>query len=370
MPDSIATMTDQQHIERAVQRTVGKMARDVLAYFNGGAKPDLTPEQMEELKSTTAYRQLTELATVARQSGSGRYVETVLELAYEFYRASRMAARLLEHELNRLEFLDSHERAMGRAHLGKQKIAKAFRNETALYSLNLWISPTITSGEASIGSRWPLLTAPESNLRDVVAKYFRTGVRCPWFEKILLEALVTTKTFEMAQRVKEDADLTDGPTTWRRFMWKLIYHRTQGKSPLYEIAIGATSILTSLFALAAIAAVAWYSADALDGDYALWGYLGLLACGLVALNWVGRLVTRRVVGWATSEADFTPRGTARTLREMYSACRIVTDHQMSLHILRDTLLRCNANRVTFEQITQGLVERAINSGETMWFSGN
>ena len=30
MPDSIATMTDQQHIERAVQRTVGKMARDVL----------------------------------------------------------------------------------------------------------------------------------------------------------------------------------------------------------------------------------------------------------------------------------------------------------------------------------------------------
>lgn len=370
MPDSVAMTTDQQHIERAVQRTVEKMARDVLGLFNGGAKPDLTPDQIKELERSKAHRQLTELAAAAGEAGGGWYVDAVLELAYEFYSSSRVAARLLEHELNRLEYEDNVERTMGRAHLGKQKIARGFRNENALYSLNLWITLSMTSAGASVGSRWPLLTAPGSDLPDIVAQYFRTGVRCPWFEKMLLEALVTTKTLEMAQRFKKDADLTYGPTTWRWFMWKVIYHRTQGKSPMYEIAIGATNILTSLFVLAAIAALAWYSRDALDGAYALWGYLGLLACGMMALNWVGRFVTRRVFRWATAETDFTPRGTARTLGQMYSACRVVTERQMSLHIVRDTLLRCNANRAAFSQITQGLVERAINNGETMWFGGN
>jgi len=373
-------MSDEQRIERAVQSTVEKMAGDVLELFNKNVRPDLTPEQIKELKETPAYRQLTELAAAAR--GSGRvwhgesagvwHAEMTLDLAYKFFRSSRGAVRLLEVEIKQLEIMDDFERDMKRPHLGKAKIAKTFRNESALHRLSLWITPSIKAGYvASIGSRWPILTAPESDLGGIVAGYFRTSVRCPWFEKMLLEALVTTETFKMAERFKEDAYLTYGPTNWRWFMWKLIYHWTQGKSPVYYYsAIEATRFLTNLFVLAALATLAWYSADALDGDYALWGYLGLLASGLLALNWLGRFITRRVVGWAAPESDFTPSGTARALREMYSACQFVTDPQMSLHVVRDTLLRCNANRAAFDQITQGLVERAINDGETMWFSSN
>ena len=173
-----------------------------------------------------------------------------------------MAARLLEHELNRLEFLDSHERAMGRAHLESKRLQRRFATRRRFTALTCGFRRRSQACQASIGSRWPL-TAPEEQLRDVVAKYFRTGVRCPWFEKILLEALVTTKTFEMAQRVKEDADLTDGPTTWRRFMWKLIYHRNRMQVTSVRDCDRATrSDSEAGVALAAIAVVAWYSADA------------------------------------------------------------------------------------------------------------
>lgn len=357
-----ASESDRKFIDREVQRSVEGMAQALISIrfadtrkrrvlVSSNDSVDLTPEQSKQITKAIAHQQLHEIALTAfEQGGELSKVRAVLSAAQNFYSASGMAYRQLE--IIQYSTVSQHKRD-----------APLIRNEQALDSLNLWLPCAVSGNEGNLG-RNSMLCADRDMLREAAAEYYQTGLRCSWFEKMLLEALVAAESWATIQEVKRNPVLSLGKFgLTRSFLWSWVYETTGGKSPQHELLIGVVNLALGLLAAIALGCLAWISAEKLETDEALWGYVGLLFCGWILLNWIGKFVVQMVLRWATPPTAASARGLQKTLWELDTVCRLVAVPAMSLHIVRDALLRCAENNAVLDQITQGLVERGIRDGD-------
>lgn len=365
MADKEIDPRDLASIKRAVQKTVERMAHHLLSVQFSETREcmeltlnhhdfDLTPEQRAEASTTGAYRQLMGLAAAAYSRGEGLIsVGKALSAANRFFQSNGMAYRLLEREQSA-----TAER--------RKKGAALIRNEAVLGRLTLWTTPMLTDNTAAIGTE-SMRCADRDGLRQAAGIFFDSGVRCQWFEKMLLQALVAAEAHSTSLEFRSNPVFAHGPVgLWRTFVWAWVFEKSKGESPKHEFLLWVGEALTNAATFVALAALAWFSVEKLDRDDALWGYLGLLVCGAVALNWVGRFITRRIVQWATPPNKLNLTGWGAIAWNLTLARGAVLANPISLQLARETLGRCAASGVVFDQLAFCLLDRAIAAGEFVW----
>jgi hypothetical protein len=365
MVDKEIDPRDLASIKRAVQRTVERMAHHLLSVQFSETRErmeltlnhnnfDLTPEQRAEASATGAYRQLMSLAAAAYSRDEGLIrVGKALSAASRFFQSNGMAYRLLEREQS-----TTAER--------RKKGAALIRNEEVLRRLTLWTAPMLTDSTAAIGTE-SMRCADRDALRDAAGMFFDSGVRCQWFEKMLLQALVAAEVHSTALEFRSNPVFAHGRVgLWRTFVWAWVFEKSKGESPKHEFLLWIGEALTNAATLAALVAVAWFSAEKLDTDDALWGYLGLLACGAVVLNWVARFITRRIVHWATPPNKLNLTGLGGIAWNLTLARSAILAEPISLQLARETLGRCAASGIAIDQMAYCLLDRAIAAGEFVW----
>jgi len=365
MRDDQIDRKDLTKIKHAVGRSVERMAAHLLAVKFAETRQrqqlelnlneiELTPEQVRQVAKSSAHHQLMRLATEVYEPGKGLIqVGKALSAASRFFQSNGMAYRLLEGE-------------QAATAEGRKKGAILVRNEAALTRLTLWRTPMLGDSTGVLGTE-SMLCADRDGLRDAAGIYFNSGVRCQWFEKMLLQAMVAAEVHSTTLEFRSNPVFKHGPSgLWRVFLWAWVFDKSRGESPKHELLLWIGEALTNLVIFAAVGALAWYSLLRLDTDEALWGFLGLLVCGWIAVNWAGRFITRRIVAWATPPNKLNLTGLAGIAWNLTAARSVILAPTLSLQLARETLDRCAAVGVMFDQMAYCLLDRAIAAGEYVW----
>ncbi|HWJ06342.1 MAG TPA: hypothetical protein VNS57_11225, partial [Steroidobacteraceae bacterium] len=131
------------------------------------------------------------------------------------------------------------------------------------------------------------------------------------------------------------------------------------------------NILFSVIGWILLAIGVWYSSQRVDNGQEVSGYLGLIACGWIAINWLGRFLTMRVMAWAQHPATLPSHNrSAATIVGIYSQLEAAAGHVMqpvmSLRLSRDLMSAASAAGGGFDAIAHVLVDRALGAGEVAW----
>jgi len=317
------------------------------------------PEHEKAIASSIAGRQLSLLAKLATASGGAARAAHVIGIACDFFQANGTAYRLLEADRDTRRIMKQSEPAG--AVLPK--------------SPQLWVCPSINFQSSALG-RDSMIGVDRDNLVAAANRFFATGIRCQWFEKMLVEAVLGAETFATVQESRRNPALWYGyPGFARSIYWAWAYEVSRGKSPKLELIIWAGSFLFGVLKIGAILALAWYSYSRIENDQVISGLLGLGIAALAAINVIGRYVTQRIVHWtrpalerAIATMSALPAGSA--LMKMIRTFRVAAVPSMSLALVRSQILDATASDVMFDSIALALVERGIANGEHLWNSAS
>jgi hypothetical protein len=360
---------DTHVVMRAIDRAAERIAGSLLAVNLGITRQrqevwtDGRVEPTEDLKAqicrSPAYSQLRLLAANAYKQKGLDGVSRVLSAAADFYHANGMPYRQLERQ--HAQFGYQHKQQIS------SKPDAAFRNEEALRSMCLWLTPSLTPEAGTLGPN-SMIGADQVVLRQAAESYFASDVRCQWFEKMLVEAFVAAEVHATGLEVRKNPALTLGPGLWRAIIWALVFQKSRGESPRYEFMLWGATILFWVVAFAALAGFAFYSSVQVENGREILGYLGLGFVGLVSVNWAGRYLTRRIASWASVPLNTDPAGIGKILVAMSSAKAIALAPAMNLNMARSILTHASLHGVMLAQIAFGLIDRGIAAGEIMWFN--
>jgi hypothetical protein len=313
----------------------------------------LSKQHIDELKKSALVWQLRGLSEIVRTQTQGEHAQAqALAIAVNFYNASGMPFRQLES----LALYSAPDRTLG---IPKDK------NSEALRHLCLWTPAIVTNTSPRFGPH-SMLGANRENLRTVASSWLDLNVRVPWFEKMLVEALLAAEAFATVQEFRKNPIFTLGKQGLvRSIVWETIYDRTGGQHPYELLHILARTILFVLGATLLIAAAA-YSTHLVDSDHVVSGYAGLAVTAWIGVNWAGRFITQRIAKWAKPLRLSGSGDVTHLSVEVVSLSARATEPDVSLHDLRDALCRAAALGCVHDQVARSLIERAIQAGEVRW----
>jgi hypothetical protein len=256
-------------------------ALEVVTTF--GDDIEVPPSHKNTIASTNAVKQVLALTKLGATSGGVRKAKEAFDIACEFFEANGTAYRALE-------------RGAEWAAAGQKKRHVGNGGEVPSY-LDLWLTPSIPLTASALGAQ-SLIGVDRERLLLSARRFYLSGLRCPWFEKMLVEALIGAELFATVQESRKN------PTVWgqtgltRVLLWAWSYERTKGKSGYTEYLNYAMNLAIGFAKLIAVAGLAWFALAQLEEDKWITGYAGIAIAGWAAANMLGRFVVSRIVSWA------------------------------------------------------------------------
>jgi hypothetical protein len=212
-----------------------------------GAEP--TPEQVELVRKSGAYNSVCKLIESAHAQQGSPGACQVVSFAVRFLRDSGMIYRLRVMSLER-DATNKRE---------KKKIRVCLDNMPAIFpsDIGLWGLPQIEFG--SRGDGWNSMEC------ECATDFYRTGIRCVWAEKMLLEALVCAGLYDTIKYAKINPHAWTGRIELgMETVCQWAYHRTRGEDPKYSILIRRGRAALSIAKIIVLALVVWLTVT----DYA------------------------------------------------------------------------------------------------------
>jgi hypothetical protein len=235
--------------------------------------------------------------------------------------------------------------------------------------LPMWAPPTMRANQVMDG--WNSLEMVDREaLVNISNQYFRSGARCQWFEKMLVEALVGAEAYATLKLGKtEPSHWTGEMQLFRTLVATWAFGKTRG-GPMYQVYRGLGDLAVSGGKLAVFIGFSWWAYSAYEEKTSWRNVLGLVAMGLVGIGWLGRYITRQIVRWANqipSQATSvlaTPFGSA--LSALLTSYGTVTGQVTSITAARDSLRSAMSKGGAIDPIALAFLDRAHESNEYAW----
>jgi hypothetical protein len=318
---------------------------------------EVRPEHIKRLEPTLAIQQITNLATIASTGGDWRKAAEVVAIACDFFECNGMAYRQLELEDSR-----SSDKAWLPSNGGKIPGA-----------LELWRPPAISLQATPLGSD-SLIGVDRERLISAATRFYYSGVRCDWFEKMLVEALLAAETFATVLESRKNPALWLGRLALGRLMlWTWSFEWTKGKTPHHEYTVLLAGYAISLLKLAAVLGLGWYSSELYDEGRWILGGLGVTLAAWFAINMVGRFVARRIVDWSTHPAKMVMSNVSSApiwsvLKAMQSAYETARFAHMNPALTKAIFSEAVSLGAAFDPIAGSFLDRAASEGKHAWSS--
>jgi len=316
---------------------------------------ELSPEQIRSIAQTGAGNMVEYLIQDTFKQG-GHIAYNAASCAVEFIRANGIIYRT---------------RAKQAEDSARKKAAKPTTPSAVPGYLGMWVAPSIRADQEMDG--WNSLEALDrSSLVDVCTQFYRSGARCNWFEKMLVESLVGAETYATLKASKTEPSRWSGQV---QFLRTLVASWAFGKSKggaMYQVymLVGNAAITVGKFAV--FAAFCWWAYSKYELNANWQSVVGLAVLALVALGWLGRHITQHIVRWsrpipaqaATATLLSTPFGSA--LSALFEAYAAVSGDATSITAARDAVRAAISKGGAIDHIALAFLDRAHEGKEIVW----
>jgi hypothetical protein len=319
--------------------------------FDGRALQDETPteEQIEEISTSTAGQAIRSLAESAYSQDGGSAAYRAASCAVEFVRANGIIYRARD--------VDS------------QRNRPRQRKVTIPSHLPMWLAPSIGTNDRAMG--WASLEGLDRDaLVSVCVQFYRTGVRCDWFEKMLVEALVGAEAYATVKTGMTTPQAWTGqPEILRTMLLTWLFGITRGGAAQVFCA-ALVNLVLWVGKVATLGLLAWitYSKDPRLEKWQSVVFLGAL--GLIAARWIGRYFTRLVVRWSKPFPNSNDGAFAtdfgQALSALLHAYHSVCSDMTSTTAARDAMRFALSKGAGIDQVALAFLDRAVANKEFVW----
>jgi len=360
-----ATPGNEPRVKDIVARAHRTLARIVLNYpqgewvgdgvqfpWQGRQDESPTGEQIKTIAGSFAGTQIGSLVATAYSQAGSPAAHAAASCAVKFIKATGVIYRARARQI------------------ASRKYAKKPESGPVVFPshLPLWLPPSL-DGDVFGGDS--LEGLDRESLLEVCGEFYQSGIRCPWFEKMLVEALVGAEAYGTLKASKTNPSLWTGRAQFIQAMiMSWAFSRSKGGS-MYLLYLTAGNLVLWAIKIAIFAVIAWNVYSRYDRTHDWQSTIGVIVIGLVAIGWVGRYLTRLIVRWsrpspmrAGVEVLSTPFGKALTaLLETY---KMVTADTASTSAARQGLLSAMHDGAVIDQIALAYLDRAIEAKEFIW----
>jgi hypothetical protein len=328
-------------------------------YGAGNPAAEPTPAQIEAVKKSDAYRSVCALieAGCQQQGSPGGYQS--MQRAIEFFQSCGMIYRLRVEAMKR-----EAQKAESKKKLSLDKIPVIFPTY-----FQLWHAPRFKFESRGEGAD-SMEACTRDELVGCATQFYRSGVRCQWFEKALLEALVSAELYATIKYAKTTpAAWTSRAGFWVTMLFGWAYGKTRGADPQYTLLISAGRLALWLVKLGIVLALGWQAWGAYERDHGWGNLIWLLILAGVLVGMAGNYLTQVIVGWVNplntvSVLQKTPFG--RALSGVAEVHRVITAPSMSTSVAREAVLKSFELGGGLDQIIVPYLDRALTAGEFEW----
>jgi hypothetical protein len=348
------------------------------------------PSESDSMKQTLRfhYARIVQLS-LASESSIDDDIETATDEQTAAVEKSQLGALLKR--LSKLEGESFHQRgdylmslavrfyaANGMTHrfprkkLQVMKGTPTFEEESQfLRRLQLWKPPNlIGAGKEGENS---LRHVDQRELATIAQEFFRTQVRCAWFEKMLVQSLIGAETYAFGESLKSEPRLSGNNSMLWAILVGFVYDRSKGASPKYEIYMWCARMASSVFTLLAILGFGWYALHLVDTDRPIRGYLLATVTAMAAAKLFGRYLILLIVRWVNSVSGDTihaMRGfqMIRLGSDALTLYSHVCHDNMNPKYARDLLASCIERSFVVDPILFAFLDRAVCAAEFRWAS--
>jgi len=322
---------------------------------------DPTPEQIASVKDSSAYRMVCSLIDTAFAQQEARGVARATRIAVQFFESSgtiyRLRVRKLENE---------HRSANRKGRVSLDHVPAVWPDR-----IYLWEPPQFNSaGEGSTSMEG----VDRDELRGAATEFFQVGIRCSWFEKMLLEALVCAELYATTKHLKTTALVNPNSITMAA-LYNWAYEKTRGRDPGYTFLVVGGRWVLGAIKVVMYAALLWYVSTRYQA-HPTWGKLAAVALlAIIGVSWVGRSIVQTLVGWAKPQS----RGIAEQLRAsgdigrglvaLSELHRVITSPVMSTTLAQRMAMGCYEKGGIIDQIVIPYLDRAVAQKEFLWMNG-
>jgi hypothetical protein len=235
----------------------------------------------------------------------------------------------------------------------------------------LWVTPAITISVEPAG--WNCLEGLDrADLVGVCAQFFETKIRCSWFEKMMVEALVGAEAYATVKASKMQPSLWSGTMQFgRTLLATWAYSRSKGGA-MYAVYMTAGNFALGVIGLAFYGWLVWQAYLKYEANADLETIGALVVLGLFGAGWAGRWLTRLVVRWsrppgpaaAGMELLSTPFGAA--LGALLTAYQAVSAEMISTTAAAEAIRSAMLKGAAIDPVALAFLERAASCGEFVW----
>lgn len=359
----------RQVLRQLKERFVNKIASDLLNYpsvrrqghdyFPDAAEgeADPTADQLQAVRTGAGGWTLDLIAAATDQNGFAGG-KAAVELLSRFFIASGMIYRLRCEEIER-----RHRESNAKGRPDYSRIPAVWPKWP-----KFWSTPKIHYQSRLEGTNC-LEGVDREGLKDVATEFYRTGIRCQFFEKCLIEALLHAELYATVKLARQGGLST---TVVETFLRSWSFSKTLGNEPGYGIYIGIGYLLKAIMSLTVFGALTAWAVISYAGEATWKNVSALVVLALIGTSVVGRWLVRLVVTWSQPDAKVTAallvekHPVFRAINELERLAKIVTEPDMSTSIARAAALRCHSNGGGFDQVIMPYLDRAIAAGEFLW----
>lgn len=361
---------DSEYWKDQVARELARLLVNVPAYRNVGDDVHQDPvydegpvsdEQLRLVRLSIAFHAGCALVAAAIKQKGPKFGPPTLDLLTRYFRSSGIIYRM---RCMKLEL--EHSSAKGKGIVNLDYVREVWPDH-----ISLWFPPTLREGERREGSR-SLEALDRAEIVDVATAFYELGVRCPWFEKILVETLVCAEHYATAKMIRTGQSPETPWTLAVGLAWA--YGKSRGGEPKYSTYAAIARLLIGAVKAGTFLGLTLWAGWKYTTTESWQSLLSLVALGALFVGWLGRWIVQRILLWSrpTPVAGLVSavKGSVMltALDAIQDVARCVTAPTMSTTLAREFLSRSYEQRAGIDQIVMAYLDRAIASHEYTWAS--
>jgi hypothetical protein len=372
-PEDTAALSDGPRVRELIARAHKTLARIVVNYPQAkwaydGVRGDYRGAKQEQ-PSADQIKQVS-------MTGAGQQLEALIRESCRHHISEAYQAASCAVEFIRANGIIYRARATQAA--SQKKSGKLEKPIVVPNHLPMWVAPSIGGNQEMDGMN-SLEMVDRDQLVDICTQFFRSGVRCKWFEKMLVESLVGAEAYATLKVSKTEPSRWTGQAQFLRTMMATSAFDKSKGGAMYHLYMQFGNIALIAGQFAVFSGLCWwaYSKYQLNSDWR--SVIGLVVLALVGFGWVGRYVTQLIVRWSrpfptqTAAASLlsTPFGSA--LIALLQAYKAVSADATSITAAGDSIRAAMARDGAIDHIALAFLDRAQERKEFVWMrsgSGN
>jgi len=321
-----------------------------------------TAEQVEQISKSSLGNQVKGLITAVARKYGIKEANGTAAAACAFFRASGMIYRCRAR----------HEYA---ERLTSKKKGIAARGTVLPPRLVLWEPPAFSrSGIIITEFGWNSLECLDRDgLIGVAVDFFALGIRCTWFEKMIVESLVAAETYATLLLVQRQ--LLIGSNESGKFLQPWFYDwitaKTKADHPaLYPMAIGVGMYGWRIVRFLACVALAWWAYSKHEERPQDWlPIVWTVLFGLIVIGKLARWLLQKIVGWAREDSPLQilqDSASGKLGMSLLTAHFTATARDMAPSAVKQAIFNALRRDALIDPIAVAYLDRAAAANEHLW----